>query len=298
VATARKAGHFRIFGDVRNVRSYDWPDLWGYCASPECQTFSVTGKGEGRRHMASLILAAQKVSLGHTPEDAVASVGDAALNTSALLSLEPMHVIARHRPQWVALEQVPNVQQLWNVYAEILPTLGYSVDTGILTSEQYGVPQTRRRAILVAKLDGEARLPSPTHSRYHSRSPWKMDAGVRPWVSMAEALGPSAHRIVQRSNYSAGGAAGATAAERGRTERFAGQPSVTITGKGGHWLPGPGAPLSMATRITPAEAGVLQGFPATYPWQGKRTEQYQQIGNAVPPPLQAAVVSSLLGMEG
>jgi hypothetical protein len=37
--------------------------------------------------------------------------------------------------------------------------------------------------------------------------------------------------------------------------------------------------------MTPKELGQIQGFPATYKWQGTEKQQIIQIGNAVPPPL-------------
>jgi DNA (cytosine-5)-methyltransferase 1 len=45
--------------------------------------------------------------------------------------------------------------------------------------------------------------------------------------------------------------------------------------------------------VTPAEAGVLQGFPADYPWAGGATAAYRQVGNAFPPPVAKAVLEEL-----
>lgn len=49
--------------------------------------------------------------------------------------------------------------------------------------------------------------------------------------------------------------------------------------------------------ITVGEAARLQAFPNGHPWQGSRTSIFRQVGNAVPPPVAAAVAGAALGID-
>lgn len=49
-----------------------------------------------------------------------------------------------------------------------------------------------------------------------------------------------------------------------------------------------------AVRVTVTQAAILQGFPPDYPWQGTKTRQFEQVGNAVPPPLARHVLTAAL----
>lgn len=323
-ATREAAGFPTTQADVRALNPLDFPSA-GLIASPPCQTFSMAGNGAGRKALDTVLEGLDRLfdglDLPEYDDDRTALV------------LEPMRwILERYRAgdpyEWIALEQVPTVQPVWDAYARYLRELGYSVDTGKLQAEEYGVPQTRRRAILVAKLVGEAKLPAPTHMRYKKGVPQDyVTDGLKPWVSMADALGVA--EVTMRSNYGTGG----DPANRG--EREATEPAPTVTSKVGRnkWVPNPAVPGDTSwaferpsptivgsfapdvvaapgyrkagdgprqtqpgsIRVTVQEAGVLQSFPEDYPWTGSKTKQYEQCGNAIPPFLAEAILKGVVG---
>jgi DNA (cytosine-5)-methyltransferase 1 len=419
VVTRDAAGHQTLYRDVRQATELGLRDTrgqWdGLIASPPCQTFSLAGKGSGRDALEQVLVGVESYRSGTpmTYEQLSALSGD----ERTALVLEPLRYVKGLRPEWLAFEQVPTVLPVWEAYAEVLREWGYSVVTANLQAEQYGVPQTRKRAILLASRVREVSLPTPTHSRYYTRSPKKLDPGVPKWVSMAEALGWPTDGILV-SNYNTGGQLG-TPGERGTDEpsftvtskfdrnrvrgmqldpeqveyvnggmensarrsadkpaptvmfghatslvtwqrrdsgpqaerepRTVDQPSYTIRAHGSgsnpsgvQWLFADGAdrinnqsgseydvaeqvsqPAStIATRelvpfrgananrfngskksrndgirVEVWEAGVLQSFPRDYPWQGSRTKQYEQVGNAIPPGLAAASLAAVTGIS-
>src|SRR6266511_3836420 len=102
------------------------------------------------------------------------------------LVLEPLRFAGAILPDWIALEQIPDVLPLWRRYAHILERWGYRTWSGVLNTADYGVPQTRERAILMAVRGGSVRPPEPTHCDQRRGGSL---LGMAPWVSMADALG-------------------------------------------------------------------------------------------------------------
>lgn len=403
-ATAAAAGHRTIRADVaRFPLGHLAGRVDGLIMSPPCQAFSTAGTGAGRDVIPELADAIGRGDWTWSHDDDrvrhVLEVGRWA---------ETLH------PTWIACEQVPPVLPLWRAYVDRWRhRYGWSCWAGILNAADYGVPQTRRRAFLVARTDGGVALPpAPTHCDGGALT---LDGELRPWVSMAQALGWDAPVLAlnpgrtntqpNRRLYSANEPAptvgfGHDAAswgwvlDRGQTHggiHEVDQPSPVLGTRGGLWkldrhpetycsecatydprgdTPGPwhsegcsmwenpegrvldrrqqtdgqpvrlvdcdtepaptltgiagaksqwvfhrpattlvgdgrafgphsgsaGQPQSTDTiRLTVRDALVLQGFPPDYPVQGTRTKQFEQIGNAVPPPLAAAVIGALTG---
>ena len=92
-------------------------------------------------------------------------------------------------PVFVAAEQVPPCAPLFALIVPWLRARGYSAWSGVLNAADYGVPQTRRRAILMASKEVTVVPPAPTHRDGGSSGDDLFGESLAPWVSMASALG-------------------------------------------------------------------------------------------------------------
>lgn len=188
-ATAQAAGHARVLADVAALDPLEFAPCWGLIGSPPCQAYSIAGKGLGRFDKPRVIACAHELAAG---ADTRAEHAAACHDERSLLTVEPLRWALALRPRWIALEQVPPVLELWTLFASLLAVHGYHATAGVLSAEQYGVPQTRRRAFLIASLDGTVQMPAPTHRSYNPRRPCEVrehERHLRPWVSMGKALG-------------------------------------------------------------------------------------------------------------
>lgn len=376
--TRGSAGQLTIRTDVAMYPV--WPFLGrttGLLASPPCQAWSMAGKRLGLRDQPLVHQAVADLARGR---DSRAKLLASCQDGRSLLAAEPMRYLhALHsagEPEWIVMEEVPDVLPLWRQYAAILRAWGFSVWTGILNAADYGVPQTRRRAILLASRTRTAQPPVPTHTK-DAEPATLFGPGRARWVSMSAALGWGATDRPVPTVCAGGGPGGgpepfpsgsrkalSDARERGtwtpradgvvlqsrregagwaarhgtRENRAADAPAPTFTAEAhrwswslrsnnqanatvrplsepagtlffGHranectWVAEPAPTEATDTsavpepiRITAREAGLLQTFPADYPWAGNKGQVFGQIGNAVPPLLAGHLLAPHLGV--
>jgi DNA (cytosine-5)-methyltransferase 1 len=284
-ATRAAAGLDTVQGDVRAYEPADFPDATVLTGGPPCQTFTVAGAGAGRRALEDVIRRVTQMA----ERPGANGVLDGFADERTGLVLEPMRwallALRANAPfRAIVLEQVPAVLPVWKAFRKVLEQHGYGVAHGVLRSEEFGVPQTRRRAVLIARLgDTNVTLPTRTHQGFRKGGPNQAALGLEPWISMSQALARDTSFTVV-SNYGSGGD------PRNRGQRHSDEPSATVTGKimrnrlrlaDGDW-----------SRLSHHEAGVLQTFPRDFPWSGN--DIGQQIGNAIPPRLGVHVLAQAL----
>ncbi len=293
--TRRAAGLETVEGDVRDYGPANFPEADVLAGGPPCQTFTVAGTGAGREALDDVLTFVKRLTAREDRESIAKDLAKLDDERTGLV-LEPLRwaldaIDQESRPyRAIVLEQVPAVLPVWEAYATALEAEGYAADYDILRTEEFGVPQTRKRAVLIARRKGTGAptLPSPTHRPYRKGVPRdEGDASRERWRTMADALGRTEPFVVI-SNYGTGGD------PKARGRRRWDEPSATVTGKisRNRVVTPAGDELG---RFTQSEAGRLQTFPADYPWSGRDVSQ--QIGNAVPPRLALHVLSAAFGWD-
>jgi DNA (cytosine-5)-methyltransferase 1 len=247
-------------------------------AGPPCQPFSVGGKR----------LAADD------PRNGIPQL------LRAVAALRPRAVVMENVAGLAATSKRPYLDSV----VVGLEDMGYSTTWRVLQAADYGVPQNRERLFLVGVLGTRFVFPPPTHGPLTGRAHTVAASVIDPEHPLGE-LNTAIVTYARRPSLRPGAYHGHLYNGGGRPIQLS-QPAPTmLASMGGNktpWVdtlgivPGyhtylltGGAPrrgkVPGARRITVDEAALIQGFPVGTMFAGRRSSQYRQIGNAVPPVL-------------
>lgn len=243
-------------------------------------------------------------------------------------------VVKLVKPKYFVMENVPNLLTAENGYfireiEELFNKMDYSLEYGVLNASDYGVPQNRRRAIIIGKLNGNApKLPLPKGNRV---TIWDAISDLA-FLQSGEGAEEQEYRYPEDSDYEKMLRADsvslfnhvATKHSSLALERLALIPpnagrevlpeehltksiysgtwtrmrkneiSVTITTRFDTPSSGKFTHPFLNRAITVREAARIQSFPDNFHFIGNKGSQMKQVGNAVPPLLAAAIAEVIM----
>lgn len=220
-------------------------------------------------------------------------------------------IVAACPPDFIIVENVPGLhnaigQDIYHKFMTVLNEHGFRVDSALLDAKDFGVPQTRKRFILVASRLGYPRLPEPTTDKNHrtvrqtiSKYP-KISDGENSATFLnhdARKLPPHHRRIVESVPLDGGSRSDISdpsillpchrKSPRAHKDVFGrmawSEPAPTLTCRCTDVYCGRFVHPTQHRGISHREAAALQTFPDHYEFFGKSfLEKSRQIGNAVP----------------
>ena len=248
-------------------------------------------------------------------------------------------VVELVHPKYFLMENVPNLLTAEHGYfqkeiVELFSSIGYQLTTGVLNAADYGVPQNRRRAVILGKRDH----PAPA-------LPEKMSTHVTIWDAIGDLAFLQSGEGTEEQPYPNLPASDYAKALRGKMsvlhnhvatnhsklalERLSLIPqncgkemlphehltksiysgtwsrmikddiSVTITTRFDTPSSGRFTHPFLNRAITVREAARIQSFPDSFIFSGTKSSQMKQVGNAVPPRLAYAIAKVIKeDMEG
>lgn len=199
------------------------------------------------------------------------------------LTISYANIVCQIRPQFFLMENVPTIQksEKLSTVLRMFKESGYGISRRVLDASLCGVPQARKRYIVVGSLGAnDGFLDAILENNLSKRKMTLYDY-------FGNSLGFEYYFRVPRS-YS----------RRGIFSIY--EPAMTIRGvdrpvpKGYKGHPGDPVPLNDKIRtLTYEERSWIQTFPKTFIWEGSKTNLNQMIGNAVPVKLAEYVANCL-----
>ena len=223
-----------------------------------------------------------------------------------------VEVLRKYHPKWFLAENVSGIRSAgtndFEIIMKDLEESGYKITPHLYKAEEYGVPQTRHRVIIVGirnDLDVTFRVPDPAVYKDCDVSSWTALARI-PEDAPNNEIRKLSPEVVRRLSYIKPGQ-NVWQAEKNMPEELhiktrtrisqiyrkldPLKPSYTITAAGGggtfgyHWND---------RELTNRERARIQTFPDDFEFVGKYSSVRKQIGMAVPCKLAEVVVTAIL----
>ena len=221
-----------------------------------------------------------------------------------------------HNPKWFIAENVSGLQSAnnGNAFTKILEDLekagkGYRLTAHLYKFEQYGVPQYRRRIVIIGirkDLGLEFKVPAPTTADKHITAKQALEEPPISPSAFNNELTRMSNIVIERLKHIP---PGENAWYEGIPEHLKlnvkkakmsqiykrlhpDKPSYTITGSGSggthvyHW--------SENRALTNRERARLQSFPDSFIFEGSKESVRKQIGMAVPPKAAQVIIEAVL----
>lgn len=243
-------------------------------------------------------------------------------------------VVTYLRPLYFVMENVPNLLTTEQSYFKkeieaLFEQHGYHLETGVLNAADYGVPQNRRRAVIIGKRNETApKLPKPLSKQV---TIWEAISDLA-YLNSSEGTEISEYRIQPESKYQKKLRKGSKALHNHISTRHSAlvlerlqmippnsgrevlpvehltksiysgtwtrmgkdEISVTITTRFDTPSSGKFTHPYLHRAITVREAARIQSFPDTFHFIGTKSSQMKQVGNAVPPLLAYAMANTII----
>jgi DNA (cytosine-5)-methyltransferase 1 len=243
-------------------------------------------------------------------------------------------VVELVKPQYFVMENVPNILTAEGGYFrkeidDLFNSMGYQLKMGVLNASDYGVPQNRRRAVIIGKHGGEAPdLPKPKNVTV---TIWDAISDLA-YLNSGEGIDEQEYRFEPQSEYQKKLRNGSTILHNHvvtkhsdlALQRLAMIPpnagkevlpeehltksiysgtwtrmrkdeiSVTITTRFDTPSSGKFTHPFLDRAITVREAARIQSFPDNFQFVGNKGSQMKQVGNAVPPLLAGAIAEVII----
>lgn len=245
-----------------------------------------------------------------------------------------VEVVKLVRPRYFVMENVPNLLTaekgfFRNEIEELFDSIGYKLTMGILNASDYGVPQNRRRAVIIGKMGGEApKLPKPLNKK---TTIWDAISDLA-FLESGEGQEEQKYQIDVQSNYQKqlrgrclvlsnhvatkhssialkrlamippNGGKESLPKEHLTKSIYSGtwtrmrknEISATITTRFDTPSSGKFTHPFLDRAITVREAARIQSFPDDFKFVGNKGSQMKQVGNAVPPLLAEAIANVIM----